>query len=494
MNGLETGLQKQSGPFRGHFIAKLCLFLLGILLFTGSLNAQTSSLNPPQTFTEENELETSNFLVGGIQMNEGDQQNWIRTLKESGMNTVQVTVYAHQGRWHENNLWFNDYDQSLIQEIRYAKAAGLKVVLVLRLQLDHNFQDNKFLWHGMVFPHSLYLVQRWFEEYTRFAKRWAEICEEEGVEVLVIGSEMNELFATLPIETMPKLHEYYLNDEKQERYRTRMLKFSERLTERYLSVAGDENYKKLELYLDDQIKANQAWAKMVTFQDSLDPLAAMNYRRTVLNWYWERMIYDIRGVYNGKMTIAANFDNYNEVRFWDKLDYIGINAYFPLRTPGISADKPKKFQKALEKSWDQTLDEILEFREAAGVPNHPILFTELGYGRHSGSTLTPWQGFGFSLLRNPVQDSLIIWEQQPEDPKERNLAVLALYEAVKKKEFPLAGILYWKLTSKKEQLVYDPFALHIGKETEDELQQLLVKFKFMEAEIKAEKMGDRKKR
>ena len=98
------------------------------------------------------------------------------------MNTVEVTVYAHQGRWNENNLWFYDDEPGILEEIRLGKAAGMNVVLILRLQLDHAFEANRFKWHGMVFPETEYLLHRWFEEYGRFVKKWSLIAEEEGVE------------------------------------------------------------------------------------------------------------------------------------------------------------------------------------------------------------------------------------------------------------------------------------------------------------------------
>ena len=71
---------------------------------------------------------------------------------------------------------------------------------------------------------------------------------------------------------------------------------------------------------------------------------------------------------------------------------------------------------------------------------------------------------------------MIIWKDQKPDQAERTIAIDALYTSVKEKNFPLAGLLYWKFTTKKEQLQYDPFALHIGKESDDELQKILLKF------------------
>ena len=94
------------------------------------------------------------FFLGGIQVNEPDQEAWVRTLDEVGMNTVAVTVYARQGDWDSANLWFDDEAPWAVNEIRVAKARGLKVVLVLRVALDHAFERNKFFWHGMIMPHT----------------------------------------------------------------------------------------------------------------------------------------------------------------------------------------------------------------------------------------------------------------------------------------------------------------------------------------------------
>jgi hypothetical protein len=45
--------------------------------------------------------------------------------------------------------------------------------------------------------------------------------------------------------------------------------------------------------------------------------------------FWKALIEEIRAVYKGKLTYAANWDEYEETFFWDALDFIGIDAYFP---------------------------------------------------------------------------------------------------------------------------------------------------------------------
>ena len=59
----------------------------------------------------------------------------------------------------------------------------------------------------------------------------------------------------------------------------------------------------------------------------------MNERRKKIKKYWIELIQKVRAVYQGQLTYAANYDNYQEVDFWEHLDFIGINAYFPLREP-----------------------------------------------------------------------------------------------------------------------------------------------------------------
>ena len=36
--------------------------------------------------------------------------------------------------------------------------------------------------------------------------------------------------------------------------------------------------------------------------------------------YWRKLIQEIRGVYKGKLTYAANWDEYQQVPFWDAVD------------------------------------------------------------------------------------------------------------------------------------------------------------------------------
>lgn len=46
--------------------------------------------------------------------------------------------------------------------------------------------------------------------------------------------------------------------------------------------------------------------------------------------FWNQLIPKVRNIYRGKLTYAANWDEYKRTPFWSQLDFIGIDAYFPL--------------------------------------------------------------------------------------------------------------------------------------------------------------------
>lgn len=97
--------------------------------------------------------------------------------------------------------------------------------------------------------------------------------------------------------------------------------------------------------------------------------------------FWRQLIKEIRAVYSGKLVYAANWDNYTAVTFWDALDYIGIDAYFPL-TP-----KQRPTVEELKKAWQPTNDSLKHFYN---LWQRPILFTEFGYMSLEGCAYKAW--------------------------------------------------------------------------------------------------------
>ena len=101
--------------------------------------------------------------------------------------------------------------------------------------------------------------------------------------------------------------------------------------------------------------------------------------------YWLKLIDKVKKIYSGDLTYAANWDNYREVQFWDQLDYIGIDAYFPL----TEAKQPEVVD--LRNAWKPHQEELLSISEDLGKQ---ILFTEYGYRSVEFCTKGPWESAG----------------------------------------------------------------------------------------------------
>ncbi len=98
--------------------------------------------------------------------------------------------------------------------------------------------------------------------------------------------------------------------------------------------------------------------------------------------FWRQLIQKTRDIYTGKLTYSANWDNYENITFWHEMDYIGINAYFPLdqsKTPKIND---------LRKAWQPIVHKM---EALACQKNKPIIFTEYGYLSVDGCAYNTWE-------------------------------------------------------------------------------------------------------
>ena len=103
---------------------------------------------------------------------------------------------------------------------------------------------------------------------------------------------------------------------------------------------------------------------------------------------WRDIIRDIRAIYSGPLTYAANWGThdsgeYSKITWWDALDSVGIDAYFPLsenNTPTVQS-----VAAAWKTNW---FNDIKTLREQF---NKPVLMTEIGYLSCDGAGKKPWQ-------------------------------------------------------------------------------------------------------
>ena len=98
---------------------------------------------------------------------------------------------------------------------------------------------------------------------------------------------------------------------------------------------------------------------------------------------WRNLIKQVRGVYHGPLTYAANWSGeYEQIRFWDALDYVGIQAYFPLST---QARPPLD---SLLRGWQPHLQKLARWQQKI---NKPVVFTEVGYKTTPDAAAKPWE-------------------------------------------------------------------------------------------------------
>lgn len=98
---------------------------------------------------------------------------------------------------------------------------------------------------------------------------------------------------------------------------------------------------------------------------------------------WRSVIRSVRQHYPGLITYAADWPQYQKIRFWRDLDAIGIDAYFPLsgeESPSLST---------LKQGWQPWIRQMRSF--AVRYPDKKVLFTEIGYTSRVGSARDPSQ-------------------------------------------------------------------------------------------------------
>lgn len=143
---------------------------------------------------------------------------------------------------------------------------------------------------------------------------------------------------------------------------------------------------------------------------------------------WRKLVSEVRRVYRGPVTYAANWgQEFESVSFWDDLDYIGLNHYYPLHPAGDSAaGRPV-----------QAADLITGAEKVAGVVEsvsrkygRSVIFTEIGYPSYHGGTAEPW-----------VDD-----RRRGNAPEEQAAAYEACFRVYSNKPW-LRGMFWWKWSS-----------------------------------------------
>jgi hypothetical protein len=139
--------------------------------------------------------------------------------------------------------------------------------------------------------------------------------------------------------------------------------------------------------------------------------------------YWASLIDEIRSFYPGLLTYSANWDEIEGVVFWDLLDFVGVNAFYPLVGPGRDTTNDG-YRKGAER-W------VASLARTAVQLDLPIVFVEVGYTTRANAGVDPWT-----------------WPEEldgvPIDEDEQARALQIILESFLPQEF-FAGFFVWRV-------------------------------------------------
>jgi len=149
---------------------------------------------------------------------------------------------------------------------------------------------------------------------------------------------------------------------------------------------------------------------------------------------WLGIIEDIRRIFPNELTYAANWrpkSVWQDLGFWKELDYVGIDAYFPL------TEKKNPTVSELKEAWQPWVSQIEAWQKLVGKQ---IVFTEIGYRDVDGANICPWDW----------------WTSTLEDQQEQADCYEAALETFWGKSW-LQGIFWWAWTVWKLPRDYTPW-------------------------------------
>ena len=218
-------------------------------------------------------------------------------LVQMNINSISLTFPIFQEDWKASELYIDEKLTPSNENLRLItqEAHNRQFTVLLRPILYEKTLLPDRHWRGSIQPID---VELWFESYTKIILDYAKLAQEEDIEILSIGVELNSL-------------EHRIND-------------------------------------------------------------------------WEKMIEEIREIYSGQLTYSQNWDVFgrNNLEFWNKLDFIGVDAFFPLQ---VGSDATLEELVEAWEPWIKAMNYLKEIEEK------PIVLTEVGTMSQSGSFRAPWR-------------------------------------------------------------------------------------------------------
>jgi hypothetical protein len=160
---------------------------------------------------------------------------------------------------------------------------------------------------------------------------------------------------------------------------------------------------------------------------------------------WRELIRDVRKVWSGPLTYAANWgEEVERVAFWNELDYIGVNFYYPLVSK--TGEAPQAGSPRL-RELDKTLERLSKRH------GRPVLFTEVGYAASADAALEPWKELNGAL-----------------DPEMQARCYEVVFRSFYRRPW-LAGLSWWKWPSHGRGSAGDPSFSPLGKPAQAVLER-----------------------
>ncbi len=98
---------------------------------------------------------------------------------------------------------------------------------------------------------------------------------------------------------------------------------------------------------------------------------------------WRNVIGDVRSRFSGPIVYASNHSGEEtSIHWWDAVDYIGVDAYYPL----TNQNNPTLAE--LKTAWATPATTLENLSKQY---NRPIILTEIGYRSVDGANQHPWE-------------------------------------------------------------------------------------------------------
>ena len=138
---------------------------------------------------------------------------------------------------------------------------------------------------------------------------------------------------------------------------------------------------------------------------------------------WRSIIAGVRRRYHGSLVYCANWaEDLHHTQFWDALDWIGVQAYYPL------SDQREPTTEALVRGWRGPLADL---ETIARIWGKPIVLTEVGYHSLDTAASRPWEwdlpgnlsmdtqarcyeALFRAVADNPAVHGVFIWKWRPD--------------------------------------------------------------------------------